>query len=74
MASLMSSNNQGGSRFGVGGELGRRLVDNLRIALGYNVFGFRDRDLRDTEYTLKGLYFRLDYKFDEDLVSGRDQR
>ncbi len=72
-ASLFTANQGGGRRVGVGIEVGRRLVDDLRIGLGYNVFGFRDRDLRDTEYTMKGLYLRLDYKFDESLFGG-DER
>jgi hypothetical protein len=54
-------------RFGTGAELGRRLMRNLRVAAGYNVFGFRDRDLRETDYTLRGAYVRLDFKFDETL-------
>jgi len=71
--SSLSANQGGGRRFGLGIELGRRLVDDLRLGLGYNVFGFRDRDLRETEYTLKGIYLRLDYKFDERLFGG-DER
>jgi hypothetical protein len=58
----------GGRRFGLGAEIGRRIVDDLRLAVGYNVFGFRDRHIRDTEYTLRGVYLRLDLKFDERLL------
>ncbi len=57
-------------RYGVGGELGRRLINNLRLAAGYNLFGFRDNDLRETDYTLQGAYFRLDFKFDESILPG----
>jgi len=59
----------GGHRYGLGAEVGRRIIDDLRLAVGYNVFGFRDRDLRETEYTMKGLYLRFDYKFDEATFS-----
>jgi hypothetical protein len=55
-------------RFGTGAELGRRVMRNLRLAAGYNVFGFRDRDLRETDYTLRGAYLRFDFKFDETLL------
>jgi len=57
-------------RYGVGGELGRRVINNLRVAAGYNLFGFRDKDLRETDYTLQGAYLRLDFKFDESLLPG----
>jgi hypothetical protein len=40
---------------------------NVRVAAGYNVFGFRDRDLRESAYTLRGAYVRFDFKFDESL-------
>ncbi len=57
-------------RYGVGGELGRRVINNLRVAAGYNLFGFKDSDLRETDYTLQGAYFRLDFKFDESILPG----
>ncbi|MGE0552700.1 MAG: hypothetical protein AB7R55_04665, partial [Gemmatimonadales bacterium] len=61
-----------GRRFGLGVELGRRIIDDLRLAVGYNLFGLRDRDIPDTEYTLRGAYVRFDIKFDERLF-GRDR-
>ena len=57
-------------RYGVGGELGRRVISNLRVAAGYNLFGFQDRDLRETDYTVQGPYLRLDFKFDESILPG----
>ncbi len=57
-------------RYGVGGELGRRLINNLRVAAGYNLFGFQDKDLRETDYTMQGPYLRLDFKFDESILPG----
>lgn len=48
-------------------ELGRILVKNLRAAVGYNVFGFRDGGLvGDGSQTDHGLYLHLGFKFDED--------
>lgn len=58
-----------GRRFGLGGEVGRRVVDNLRAAIGYNVIGFRDGHALESNYTLRGPYFRFDYKFDEAILS-----
>ena len=58
-------------QFGIGGELGLLVADNLRLAAGYNAFGFRDRELSVEEYTDRGFYLQLGYKFDETLF-GRD--
>ena len=57
-------------RYGIGGELGRRLINNLRLAAGYNLFGYRDQDLHETDYTLQGGYLRIDFKFDESILPG----
>ncbi|MBI3899681.1 MAG: DUF11 domain-containing protein [Gammaproteobacteria bacterium] len=54
-------------QYGVGTELGYRMQDNLWIAVGYNVLGFKDADLAGDEYTERGVYLRLRFKFDEKL-------
>lgn len=54
-------------QFGVGAEVGLLLADNLRLAGGYNAFGFRDRELSQEEYTDRGFYLQLGFKFDETL-------
>jgi len=57
---------QGGSRqYGTGIEVGYLLTTNLWLSAGYNVFGYHDDDLTAGEYTNKGAYVRLRYKFDE---------
>ena len=55
------------SAIGVGAELGWSAVKNLRLAAGYNVFGFRDRDLTGFERTDRGPYLNLGWKFDESM-------
>jgi hypothetical protein len=50
-----------------GFEVGYALKQNLWLSAGYNVSGFTDRDLTGAEYTSKGPYLRLRFKFDEDL-------
>jgi hypothetical protein len=45
---------------------------NLWLALGVNWSGFDDRDLVGSDYTRRGIYLRLRWKFDEDLFR-RDQ-
>jgi hypothetical protein len=53
--------------------IGRTLRTDLRMALGYNLFGFRDRDLTGENYTDQGVYLRFGLKFDESLFGLRPQ-
>ena len=54
--------------YGVGVELGYLVTTNLWVSAGYNFFGYRDADLSGADYTAKGPYLRLRYKFDETLL------
>ncbi|KAF3997090.1 carboxypeptidase regulatory-like domain-containing protein [Glaciimonas immobilis] len=49
----------------MGIEAGYQASDDLWISVGYNVFGFEDRDFSSMANTSRGTYFRLRYKFDE---------
>lgn len=55
---------------GVGAEVGFLMVSNLWLSAGYNVMGFRDDDLAADEYTRRGAYLRMRFKFDESLLGG----
>jgi hypothetical protein len=55
--------------YGFGMELGFLVMENLWASAGYNFFGYRDDDLTSGEYTNKGAFVRLRYKFDEDLFA-----
>ncbi|MBI2516481.1 MAG: DUF11 domain-containing protein [Opitutae bacterium] len=57
-------------RGAVGPEAGVTLRDNLRLGLGYNFTGFRDRDLASDGTTAQGVFLRLAFKFDEKLLRG----
>lgn len=74
-ASVMTSvlvSPQGSSRqWAQGVELGYQVQTNLWLAAGVNWSGFNDRDLVGSDYTRKGVYIRLRWKFDEDLFRGR---
>jgi uncharacterized repeat protein (TIGR01451 family) len=54
---------------GLGAELGYQVHENLWLSLGYNIFGYYDRDLSD-DSTDRGAYFRLRFKFDENSFEG----
>ena len=61
-------------RYGVGGEVGYMVAANLWLSGGYNIFGFRDKDLGTEDYTGQGVYFRLRFKFDEELFAWSDPK
>ena len=64
---------QAGLLYGKGGalqktlgvEVGYQMAKDLWISAGYNFVGLNDRDLTANEYTSKGAYIRLRFKFDE---------
>ena len=60
--------------YGVGLELGFMVMENLWLSAGYNVFGYSDKDLTAGEYTNKGAFVRLRYKFDEDLFTPKKNK
>jgi hypothetical protein len=54
-------------------EVGYLLATNLWLSAGFNRSGFdADRDLSGYEYTQRGAYLRLRFKFDETLFQGSD--
>ncbi|MFM6986957.1 MAG: hypothetical protein ACKOXQ_10085, partial [Hydrogenophaga sp.] len=67
---------QAGYLFGKGGaaqktlglELGYQLVPSLWLSAGYNVLGLKDPDLTGQNYTSRGAYIRLRWKFDEAVL------
>jgi hypothetical protein len=57
-----------------GAEVGYLLQQNLWLSAGVNKAGFAgDADLVGYEYTRRGVYIRLRFKFDENLFKGRDR-
>ncbi|MGZ9711398.1 carboxypeptidase regulatory-like domain-containing protein [Glaciimonas sp. GNP009] len=49
----------------IGVEAGYQASQDLWVSVGYNVFGFEDREFSQLANTSRGMYFRLRYKFDE---------
>ncbi len=50
---------------GLGAEAGHLLAENLWLSIGWNQFGFTDRDLTAQDFLQRGVYLRLRFKFDE---------
>ncbi|PIF73226.1 putative repeat protein (TIGR01451 family) [Variovorax sp. 54] len=55
----------GGLQKTLGVELGYQVMKDLWVSAGYNFVGLKDRDLAANDYTSKGAYIRLRFKFDE---------
>lgn len=53
----------------IGAEVGYNPLTNLWLSLGYNFMGFQDDEIAYDDTTQKGAYFRLRFKFDEDLFN-----
>ncbi|WP_201624223.1 SdrD B-like domain-containing protein [Psychrobacter immobilis] len=58
----------------VGAEFGYSPMTNLWLSLGYNFMGFEDEDIAYDDTTIEGAYFKLRFKFDEDLFKREDSR
>lgn len=55
-----------------GAEVGYSPMVNLWLSLGYNFMGFEDDDIAYDDTTSEGGYFRIRFKFDEDLFKRND--
>ncbi|MEP6733138.1 MAG: hypothetical protein ABJE10_21020, partial [bacterium] len=67
MASVLASDGLSRRNYGTGAEFGFIAMRNLRIAAGYNLFGFTDQDFKSLGNTQRGPYVDLGFKFDESL-------
>ena len=67
VTSLHTDGGFGNRKIGLGVEVGYLLQENLWLSGGYNLFGFKDKDLAGQDFTDKGFFVRLRYKFDETL-------
>jgi hypothetical protein len=52
--------------YGYGAELGYLIAENLWVSAGFNFKGITDKDLA-TDYTAKGAFLKLRFKFDEKI-------
>ena len=74
MLGAVQFGNDGARQTAWGVEAGYLLQTNLWLSAGFNATGFAgDSDLTGYEYTQRGAYVRLRFKFDENLFKGRDR-
>lgn len=71
IGSVLTEGNLDNRRWGIGVEAGRILMDNLWVSVGYNFKELKDQDLL-TDYSSKGAFIRLRYKFDENVFKRGD--
>ena len=64
---VLFNDNFGSRQYALGGEVGYLAMKNLWLSAGYNIFGFKEDELADQDYTNQGLFLRLRYKFDESV-------
>ena len=66
--SVLHSWNGGQFAYSGGGSAGYNIVENAWVSLGYNVWGFTDKDFSAADYTAQGPYVRFKIKFDQNSV------
>ena len=69
VSSALFGDSSASRQYGVGIEVGYLLATNLWVSAGYNFTGYRDADLAGADYTAKGPFVRVRYKFDEGIVN-----
>ncbi|MSN24897.1 MAG: OmpA family protein [Geobacter sp.] len=66
--SVLHSWNGGQFAYSGGASSGYNVVDNAWVSLGYNAWGFTDKDFSAADYTAQGPYVRFRMKFDQQSV------
>lgn len=70
LTSVLYSPQGSAKQYAQGFEAGYQLQDNLWLSAGFNWRGFSATDLSGSDYTNRGIYLRIRFKFDEDLFGG----
>ena len=65
-AAMYSPKGANTTQYALGIETGYQVAKNLWLSAGYNWRGFRASDMTGSEYTQRGAFLRLRYKFDEE--------
>jgi hypothetical protein len=65
---IMHCSNSNDYRYSAGPSVGMNLLCNIWGSVGYNFSGFEDDDFSSTEYTAKGPFAKLCFKFGNQTV------
>lgn len=68
-ASVLRSQSTGAKQYSYGASVGFSPIRDTWLVLGYNLKGFSDPDFDAAAWTDQGVYFSVNYKFDEASVS-----
>jgi uncharacterized repeat protein (TIGR01451 family) len=68
-ASTLFNGSLNSHELGLGFEGGYNLAANLWLSAGYNIFGYREDVLSGGDYSNSGVYLRIRFKFDENLLA-----
>ena len=66
--SLLHSWHGGQYQYSCGPSTGYNIFENAWVSVGYNIFGFEDKDFSSAAYTSQGPYVRFRMKFDQQSV------
>jgi uncharacterized repeat protein (TIGR01451 family) len=66
--SLLHTWELGQLNYSLGGSVGYNLMENGWLSLGYNLFGFKDRDFSAANFTSQGPFVQFRVKFDQNSV------
>lgn len=66
-ASIFFNGSSDNFEYALGPEVGLNFKKNMRLAVGYNFFGYEDRDFEEIAYSREGLFITLRLKFDENF-------
>ena len=64
-ASVLNSRNSGVTDFAYGVSVGHQFATNAWASVGYNFEGIEDNDFDESDYTTKGVYLKVHFKFDQ---------
>jgi hypothetical protein len=66
--------NSSSKQYAYGVEVGYVVAPNTYLTVGYNIRGFSDKDLIDSNYTNRGVVLGIRWKFDEELFGKKDSK
>jgi len=72
-ASMLHSWDSNIKDYGLGASVGYNVMENMWVAVGYNLLGFDDDDFSGAEYRVQGPYVAIRMKVDQDTLKLNDR-